>query len=95
MTNINCYLTKDFYGLIELWKSIPIYDGKRWNTYSEEEGNTEDVLNDVLKEGQCAEIQISINKVLTDYELSPEGKLMTAIFGKDIDLKELQKGKKK
>ncbi|MBP3201311.1 MAG: hypothetical protein J6M39_06650 [Lachnospiraceae bacterium] len=88
MKKITAYLTKDQTGVIELWNGEPEYDRETgfWFPGIHDEVSTEIIdgkfLDNVLKEGQCVEIKIEINKIIYDYDNTPEGKLMKAIYGK-------------
>lgn len=88
MTEITAYLSKDQTGAIELWKSKPIYNREvgLFDVLAKDEVGTEitddDFLDSLLKEGECIEIKITKIKTVYDYDKSPEGKLMKAIYGK-------------
>lgn len=88
MTKIVAYLTKDQTSVIELWKSEPKYSRETglWTTTAQEEVGTEIIddnfFDDMLKEGECIKIEITKLKTIYNYNSTPEGKLMKAIYGK-------------
>lgn len=88
VTKATAYLTKDCTGAIELWKSQPKFDRENqiWNSSIKEEVGTEitddNFLSDMMKENECIEITITKIKSVYDYNNSPEGKLLNAIFNK-------------
>jgi hypothetical protein len=81
------YITKDRFGIIVIWKNVPKYDGECWSGDECDLGAEiydDGIFDNLVEVGQCAEIDLSVKvkKVVFDYNESPEGRLMNAIFGK-------------
>ena len=86
MEKIKAYLSKDLNGCVDIWNKKPEFDRNigcflndedSLDLYAGELAELENFVN----EGQCVEITITKGDIVYDYNNSPEGKLMNAIFG--------------
>lgn len=88
MEKIKAYLSKDLDGEMAIWEKKPVFNRKQgyWRPMENKNQNMITIidyylqLENLVKEGQCVEITITKGDVVYDYNESPEGKMMNAIF---------------
>lgn len=88
METIYAYITKDYTGFVELWKKEPAFDKNDQIWYGPNGEISDEItddfldgaINDLVKKNECIQIGISKVKSVYDYNETPEGKIMKAIF---------------